>query len=82
MRPFNLEEAKAGREVCDKEGRDVKIRCFDNKGNYPISANVYYDNGITIKTFNNKGMYVIKTFNNKGMYVIDGYSNYDLMMKD
>ncbi len=31
MRPFNLEEAKAGKPVCTRDGRDVRIICFDRK---------------------------------------------------
>lgn len=29
MKPFNLEEAKAGKPVCNREGNDVRIICFD-----------------------------------------------------
>ena len=29
MKPFNLEEAKAGKPVCTRDGRDVRIVCFD-----------------------------------------------------
>lgn len=40
MRPFNLEEAKAGKPVCTRDGRDVRIICFDRKNiiNCPIVA--------------------------------------------
>lgn len=30
MKPFNLEEAKAGKPVCNRMGNDVRIIC-DNK---------------------------------------------------
>jgi hypothetical protein len=37
MKPFNLEEAKAGKAVCTRDGRDVTILTFDRKSqNYPI----------------------------------------------
>lgn len=29
MKPFNLEEAKAGKPVCTKDGQDVRLICFD-----------------------------------------------------
>lgn len=38
MKPFNLEQAKAGAPVCTRDGRPVRIVCYDLKGhkNYPI----------------------------------------------
>lgn len=40
LKEFNLEAAKAGKPVCTRDGRKVRIICFDtiNKGNYPIIA--------------------------------------------
>lgn len=40
MKPFNLEEAKQGKPVCNRMGEDVRIVCFDRKSdlNYPIIA--------------------------------------------
>lgn len=41
MKPFNLEEAKAGKPVCAIDGRPARIICFDRKyGNpkFPIVA--------------------------------------------
>lgn len=29
MKPFNLEEAKSGKPVCTRDGRPVRILCFD-----------------------------------------------------
>lgn len=29
MKPFNLEEAKAGKPVCTRDGHSVRIICFD-----------------------------------------------------
>lgn len=31
MKPFNLEEAKAGKQVVTKSGRPVRIICWDVK---------------------------------------------------
>lgn len=36
MKGFNLEAAKAGKPVCTRDGRRVRILCFDRKG-YPES---------------------------------------------
>lgn len=45
MKPFNLEEAKAGKPVCTRDGRPVRIIDFNIKSEtYPILALV--DNGI------------------------------------
>ena len=40
MKPFNLEQAKAGAPVCTRDGQPVRIVCYDLKGNkhYPILA--------------------------------------------
>lgn len=39
MKPFNLEEAKAGKPVCTRDGRNARIICFDVKHEYyPIIA--------------------------------------------
>ena len=38
-KPFNLEEAKAGKSVCTRDGQEVRIICFNAKSeNYPIVA--------------------------------------------
>lgn len=45
MKPFNLEEAKAGKPVCTRDGRRVEIISFDNPNNgSPILARVFSDN--------------------------------------
>lgn len=44
MKEFNLEEAKAGKPVCTRNGRPVRIICFNLKTKlYPIAAAVEYD---------------------------------------
>lgn len=43
MKPFNLEEAKAGKPVCTRDGRKVKIISFENPNSaYPILAKVFF----------------------------------------
>ena len=48
MKPFNLEQAKAGAPVCTRDGRPVRIVCYDLKGhkNYPILALVESSVGV------------------------------------
>lgn len=36
MKPFDLELAKQGHPVCTRDGKDVRIICFDAKGPNPI----------------------------------------------
>ena len=43
MKPFNLEEAKAGKPVCTRDGRNVRIVCFDARGELPVVALVNLD---------------------------------------
>lgn len=39
MREFNIQEAKEGKPVCTRDGRKVRIICFDRKhSEYPIVA--------------------------------------------
>jgi hypothetical protein len=39
MKPFDLKAAKKGAPVCTRDGRDVRIICFDrDNDNYPIVA--------------------------------------------
>lgn len=39
FKPFDLEQAKAGKPVCTRDGRKARIICFDLKnGNHPIVA--------------------------------------------
>lgn len=43
MREFNLEEAKAGKPVCTRDGKDARIISFDYKRDYPIVAAIGAD---------------------------------------
>ena len=36
LKPFNLEEAKAGKSVCTRDGHKARIICFDAEGNKPL----------------------------------------------
>lgn len=47
MKEFNLEEAKAGKAVCTRDGRKARILCFDLKyDDYPICAAIENKDGI------------------------------------
>ena len=70
MKPFNLEEAKAGKPVCTRDGKPARIICFNRKADrYPIIALV------------DKGPFeVVYTYTNEGMYNYGGLSDFDLLM--
>lgn len=56
MKPFNLELAKAGRPVQTKDGRPVRIICYDRKNvMYPIIALIKYDDREDTQYFDNNG---------------------------
>lgn len=58
MREFNLEEAKAGKPVCTRDGREARIICFDVENEtFPIVAVVKDEDGVE----------------NAGVYTRDGY---------
>lgn len=48
MKPFNLEQAKAGAPVCTRDGQPARIICYDLKGlkNCPILALVESSGGV------------------------------------
>lgn len=75
MKPFNLEEAKAGKPVCTRDGRRVEIISFENpsSNNYPILAKVFFG----------KDYYEEFTFTESGTFFVTGKeSEADLMMTE
>ena len=72
MKPFNLEQAKAGAPVCTRDGRPVRIVCYDmgSKGSYPILALVKDEDGVE-----DPAVYKLD-----GRYVVDLECDDDLMM--
>ena len=38
LKPFNIDEARAGKPVCTRDGRKARIICFDRTGKFPIVA--------------------------------------------
>lgn len=75
LRPFNLEEAKAGKTVCTRDGRKVRIICYDynNHPMYPIIALIKNEFGDDITE-------EIKTYTREGVFDITEKSKNDLMM--
>lgn len=59
MKPFDLELVKAGHPVCTRDGRDVRIICFDMKNYTPIAAiaKVDSDDHERIRLYYNDGRY-------------------------
>lgn len=60
FKPFDLEQAKAGKPVCTRNGRKARIICFDVKSeNYPMPALIEDENSIREipATYTNKGRF-------------------------
>ena len=43
MKPFNLEEAKAGKPICTRDGDKARVICFDVQGRMPPLAALITD---------------------------------------
>lgn len=72
MKPFSLKEAKAGKPVCNRAWENVRILCFDRKGeDYPIVA--LHDNQ------NGEELICLHTSNGRDLMNTD--SELDLFMK-
>lgn len=74
FKPFNLEQAKAGKPVCTRDGRKARIICFNAKTlcDYPIIALVENaDNSIYEAAY---------SFSDKGEYLRGNICNIDLVM--
>lgn len=83
LKSFNLEEAKAGKPVCTRDGRKARIICFDRKGNQPIIALIineergiesigrYFENGhLLFEKAENKGDLMMLPEKKEGWAVI------------
>lgn len=38
MKQFDIEQAKAGAQLCTRDGRSVRALCYDKLGGFPIVA--------------------------------------------
>lgn len=73
MKPFNLEEAKAGKPVCDRIGNDVRIICDNKKDPYGYL--------IVALHLNDKDNELMISHKRDGKMTDSGTSPYDLFMK-
>lgn len=73
MRQFNLKEAQEGAEVCTRNGRDVRILCYDcKKDGFPIVA--------LVRDF--PGAEEVCSYTDKGVYArFSDNTDFDLVMK-
>lgn len=55
MKEFDLEKAKAGHPICTRDGREVRILCFDRQSYSPIVALVKSNEVEDVVSFNEKG---------------------------
>lgn len=72
MKPFNLEQAKAGAPVCTRDGQPARIVCYDLKWlkNYPILALIESPVGVES----------ILSYALNGHHSLDSEAGIDLMM--
>ena len=78
MKPFNLEEAKAGKPVCTRDGRDVVIIDYNYKCTYDG-----YDGNILLigKVLQKDGTEEAVAYYQDGRERMDGHNSRDLFMK-
>lgn len=70
LKPFDLEKAKAGAKVVTRDGRDIRIICFDRKGKAPILGLIEILLDESILSFSSDGKY----------FIGEEESHYDLFM--
>ena len=75
LKPFDLEAAKAGKPVFTRDGRSVRIICFDRK-------HIYDGQAYSIVALVNEGPYSesIYSYTKDGLYELGECHNNDLMM--
>ena len=75
MKEFDLELAKAGHPVCTRDGKPVRIVCFDAKGDFPI-VGLEYNTDLE----DNIDEELPRNYTNEGFYYKTETSSNDLMM--
>jgi hypothetical protein len=74
VKPFNLEEAKAGKSLCTRDGRNARIICYDcKKEKYPIVALITNNNS-------NDTWEDFEDYSIKGSYMVDEEHDLDLFI--
>ena len=68
LKPFNLEAVKADKSVCTRDGKNVRVICFDKVGAYPVVALVQEEGMETCHFYSKDGK------------CVDCGNEYDLMM--
>ena len=58
QKPFDVEAAKRGAKVETRDGRPVRIVCYDRKSNYPIIALVNYGDEELTSAYSIEGKYL------------------------
>ena len=78
MRKFNLEEAKAGKPVCTRDGKDARIEYIDSDSLYPIVARIVVDYYVGRKCT------ITESYNYDGSCINKALhgNRFDLMMKE
>lgn len=71
MKPFNLEEAKAGKPVCTRDGRPARLIYQDLQGEYPFVFAITSKDGVNEK---------VREYNYSGQYYDSEESKHDLCM--
>ena len=72
LEPFDIEKAKAGAKVVTRDGKSVRIKCYDKQGDdLPIIALI-----------NNKGIEEIRCYDNNGEFFKHCEGSYDLMLEE
>lgn len=71
-KPFDLEEAKKGKPVCTRDGREARIVCFDReylyeKQNYSIVALIKSPYSETIYSYTKDGLYYSNTIHDNDL---------------
>lgn len=74
MKPFNLEEAKAGKPVCNRMGNDVRIICDNKKDSTGYSI-------VALHLTCENGNELMISHTRDGKLTNSGTSPYDLFMK-
>lgn len=70
MKPFDLELAKAGHPVCTRDGRKVRIICFDKKDeDFPIIALLDFGNYESIATYTLEGRFMVREESNNDLFM-------------
>lgn len=76
MQKFDLELAKAGREVITKEGYPVRIICYDKMDDrFPLVALVKHENSEITKNYTIDGKYIEGDNTDLDLFLADPYND-------